>query len=212
MKLALFLGFTSFLFAQQVTYTYDAAQRLSKADYGNGKSISYTYDKAGNLLSRTVVGGATAPVVTAAGVLNAASFAGGAVAPGEMVTIFGTGIGPSALASFQLNGTIVSANVAGTQFLFDGVPAPIIYVSSGQSTVMVPYAVAGKSSTQLQAVYNGARSAQVAIPVAPAAPGLFTTAQNGSGQAAIVNQSGSINSSAAKSRGVPTCSMVTKSA
>ena len=197
MKLALFLGFTSFLFAQQVTYTYDAAQRLSKADYGNGKSISYTYDKAGNLLSRTVAGGATAPVVTAAGVLNAASFAGGAVAPGEMVTIFGTGIGPSALASFQLNGTIVSANVAGTQFLFDGVPAPIIYVSSGQSTVMVPYAVAGKSSTQLQAVYNGARSAPVAIPVAPAAPGLFTTAQNGSGQAAIVNQSGSINSAAA---------------
>jgi len=45
-----------------VTYSYDAAGRLSKVDYGNGTVISYTYDSAGNLLSRTAQGG-TAPGV-----------------------------------------------------------------------------------------------------------------------------------------------------
>ena len=36
-----------------VTYAYDAVGRLIGADYGNGRSISYLYDPAGNLL-RTV--------------------------------------------------------------------------------------------------------------------------------------------------------------
>ena len=42
--------------AGTVTYTYDDASRLIKADYGNGKVITYTYDNAGNLLQRTVTG------------------------------------------------------------------------------------------------------------------------------------------------------------
>ncbi len=43
-----------------VNYSYDAAGRLAKVDYGNGKSIAYTYDNAGNLLSRTLASGAAA--------------------------------------------------------------------------------------------------------------------------------------------------------
>jgi YD repeat-containing protein len=39
-----------------VTYTYDAAGRLVKADYGQNHSIVYTYDANGNLLSRLVRG------------------------------------------------------------------------------------------------------------------------------------------------------------
>ena len=36
-----------------VTYSYDDAARLTKVDYGDGRTITYVYDKAGNLLSRT---------------------------------------------------------------------------------------------------------------------------------------------------------------
>jgi uncharacterized protein (TIGR03437 family) len=180
-------------FSQHISYTYDAAHRLTKADYGN-KSITYVYDKSGNLLSRTVTASAGGPVVTAAGVVNAASFKGGAVAPGEMVTIFGSGLGPTTLAGFQIANNLVSGSVAGTRFLFDGNPAPIMYVSATQSTVMVPYAVAGKTTTQLVAEYQGVQSAPVTLNVADAAPGLYTITQNGSGPAAIVNQDASINS------------------
>src|SRR6266849_3239646 len=93
-------GFAAFALADNVTYTYDAAHRLTKVDYGNGKTIGYTYDKSGNLLNRTVTGGGAIPAFTAAAVVNAASFKGGAVAPGEMVTIFGSNIGPATLAGF----------------------------------------------------------------------------------------------------------------
>ena len=39
-----------------VNYAYDDAGRLTRVDYPSGASILYTYDNAGNLLSRTVNG------------------------------------------------------------------------------------------------------------------------------------------------------------
>ena len=36
--------------ASNITYTYDAAGRIVAADYGAGKSTSYAYDNAGNLI------------------------------------------------------------------------------------------------------------------------------------------------------------------
>jgi YD repeat-containing protein len=44
-----------------VTYSYDDAGRLTKVDYGDGRTITYTYDPTGNLLSRTTTaaGGAS---------------------------------------------------------------------------------------------------------------------------------------------------------
>ena len=39
-----------------ITYTYDAAGRLVSADYGNDQSIAYAYDAAGNLVQRTAAG------------------------------------------------------------------------------------------------------------------------------------------------------------
>jgi uncharacterized protein (TIGR03437 family) len=193
----LLCGSAASLLADNVTYTYDAADRLVKVDYGNGKTITYTYDKSGNLLNRTASNGGAAPSFTAAAVLNAASFKGGAVAPGEMVTIFGTGIGPTTLAGYQIANNLVSGSVAGTRFLFDGNPAPIIYVSATQSTVLVPYEVAGQSTTQVVAEFQGVQSAPVTLNVVAALPGLFTISQNGSGQAAIVNQDFTINSASA---------------
>lgn len=44
--------------AGKVAYSYDAAGRLSKVDYGDGRSIVYSYDKAGNLIRRAIRGSA----------------------------------------------------------------------------------------------------------------------------------------------------------
>ena len=38
--------------AGSVTYTYDSAGRLTKADYGQGRTITYTYSNSGSLLER----------------------------------------------------------------------------------------------------------------------------------------------------------------
>jgi uncharacterized protein (TIGR03437 family) len=128
------------------------------------------------------------PVITA--VKNAASYSTGAVSPGENVWISGIGVGPAVL----VGGSVVSnvfANVVGnTRVLFDGTAAPIIYASAGQTSVMVPYGVAGRTTTSIVVEYFGVQSAPLTYNVALAAPGIYTLNQQGTGPGAILNQDG----------------------
>jgi uncharacterized protein (TIGR03437 family) len=129
------------------------------------------------------------------GVVNAAGYTGGAVSAGEIVAIFGSGLGPGTLAGLQLDSRgYVSTSLSDTQVLFDGVAAPLIYTWAGQVSAVVPYAVSGKTSTQVQVIYQGQNSNVVAMPVTNAVPGMFTTDASGVGQGAIVNQNGTLNS------------------
>jgi uncharacterized protein (TIGR03437 family) len=128
------------------------------------------------------------PVLTAAGVASAASYAPGAVAPGEILSLFGSAIGPPTPASLALTNPLLVANsLQGVHVLFDGVPAPVLYASSGQVNVVVPYAVAGESATQVQVEYLGSLSAPMSLPVAATAPGIFTLNASGAGPGAILN-------------------------
>lgn len=183
--------------ADTVTYAYDDAGRLLRVQYSGGKTITYAYDKAGNLLRRLVTGAAQpgpAPTATAGGVVNAASFLGGPVAAGEIVTIFGTGIGPGSLVGLRLTRAgLVDNFLSDTQITFDGAPSPLIYVSELQTSAIVPYAVAGKSSTEMIVEYQGRRSAPVALPVTASAPALFSTDSTGKGGGAILNEDSSVN-------------------
>ncbi|MGH9630815.1 MAG: SBBP repeat-containing protein, partial [Bryobacteraceae bacterium] len=134
------------------------------------------------------------PTFTAESVVNAATFQGGPVAPGELVTIFGTDIGPAQLVGLELNDRgFVSDTLGATRVLFDGVPAPLIYASQTQTTAVVPYAVAGKSTTSVQIAHRGVTSQAVTLSVTATAPGIFTNASSGTGQGAILNQDGSRN-------------------
>ena len=92
------------LAADTVQSSYDEAGRFVRVAYGNGKTITDTYDRTGNLLRRQVTAAqpGPTPTATAAEVVNAASFAGGPVAPGEIVTISETGIGPATLIGLRL--------------------------------------------------------------------------------------------------------------
>jgi len=132
------------------------------------------------------------PVVQA--VSNAASY-GTAIAPGQMVDVWGTGLGPTTLAGLTLDANgMVSTSLAGVRILFDGVPAPLVFVSAGQSAAVVPYFGAANTTTHVQVEYQGVRSAPLAVPVSATAPGLFTAYPNGSGQGSILNQDNSVNS------------------
>jgi uncharacterized protein (TIGR03437 family) len=134
------------------------------------------------------------PAATAAGVLNAASYQGGAVAPGQIVTIFGSDIGPPSIALLELDAqSRVNTQVGQTRVLFDGVPAPVVYALASQTTVIVPYAVAGKSSTQMVIEYQGRQSPAITLQVVPTAPGLFSANASGSGGGAILNHDFSLN-------------------
>ncbi|MBM3956698.1 MAG: SBBP repeat-containing protein [Gemmatimonadetes bacterium] len=143
------------------------------------------------------------PYFTPAAVTNAASFLAtaqaGGVAPGEIVTIFGTRLGPARLATLELTPTgLVSAVLAETRVLFDGSAAPLVYVMESQVSAVVPYAVGTgtRPETEIQVEYRGARSNAVRVPVMASAPGLFTASSTGSGQGAILNEDGTVNSPA----------------
>jgi uncharacterized protein (TIGR03437 family) len=113
-------------------------------------------------------------------VANVASYANGSISPGEMVVIFGTGMGPSNVVSLQLDqqGRVANA-LSQVQVSFDGNPAPLIYVSAKQISAMVPFGVTVKSSTQIQVAYQGSTSDSFQKPIAPSAPGIFTTDSSG---------------------------------
>ena len=130
-------------------------------------------------------------------VANGASFILGAVAPGEVVVIWGSGLGPAQLTQYQLNPAsgLVGTSLAGTSVIFGGTPAPILYTSATQIGAVVPYSVAG-SYVQVFVQYQGQTSAPVPLAVAQVAPALFTADSSGKGQAAASNQDGTVNGAA----------------
>ncbi len=128
--------------------------------------------------------------------VNAANFLGNAVAPGEIVSIFGPGIGPAQPSGALVDGSgNVTSEIENTRVLIGGFAAPLLYVSSNQINAVVPFGIAGQTATTVQIEANGS----VTLPacsqaVSASAPGIFTLDGSGYGQAAALNQDGSVNS------------------
>jgi len=119
---------------------------------------------------------------------NAASGIEGAVAPGENIVLYGTGIGPagSAVLGSMVNNALATT-VANTRVLFDGVPAHIYYTSSGQTSVFVPYGIVGQTRTRIVVEVQGVQSNPTSPAVSLAVPGVYTLNQSGSGPGVIWN-------------------------
>lgn len=137
-----------------------------------------------------------APEVTISAIASAASYAGGGVSPGEIVLLAGTNIGPSTLTTLEVNNGVVATRLGGTRVLFDGVPSAIVYALSGQTSVIVPYAVGGRARTSIVVERGESRSAAMEVPVLTSKPALFTANASGRGQGAILNENYSYNSAA----------------
>jgi uncharacterized protein (TIGR03437 family) len=131
----------------------------------------------------------------------------GFVAPGEVISIFGDNLGPTAGTETVIDeqGRIVTS-LAGVMLTFDGVPAPLLYVQASQINAIVPFAVAGKASTMVQLRYNGATSNAARLLVADVVPGIFTIEGRGV-QIAAINQDGNLNSAANPAERYSTISM-----
>ena len=137
-------------------------------------------------------------------VANAASFAVGdptaAVAPGEIVAIFGSGLGPAtALISSPSGGaypttletvpetTTVEVEVSAGSW----VAAPIILAQAGQVNAVVPFSTTASSGRKIRVTCNGVVSSTYTVDGQDSAPGIFTMDSSGRGQAAVLNYNSS---------------------
>jgi uncharacterized protein (TIGR03437 family) len=136
------------------------------------------------------------PVPSTSVVVNAASNLAGAIAPGESVTIYGSGIGPASLTTFVPDSrNFIPMQTGGTKVFVNGVPAPVLYSWANQVAIQVPYEVtAGPGAITIQ--YGAPPSVQLPVTIASSAPGLFTLDESGKGQAVAINEDGSLNTTA----------------
>ena len=137
----------------------------------------------------------TMPQPTIMSVLNAASYATGAVSPGELVTIFGTAIGPATPVGAATNPSSgkLATTIGGVQVLFNGIPAPMIYAASERVSAVVPYEMASVASPLVWIEYAGQTSNEFELTSTTTAPALFTQTWSGSGPGAILNPDNSLN-------------------
>ena len=126
-------------------------------------------------------------------VVNSASYVGGGISPGEIIVIFGSGLGPAAgvLAAVDSRG-FIEPNLAGIQVTFNGYGAPILFANATQINAIVPYELAGLSSASVMVTVGDARSNSLTLPLISSAPGIYAVDQSGTGPGAILDLSYSL--------------------
>jgi uncharacterized protein (TIGR03437 family) len=162
---------------QAFTAVFFSTPHAFQPEYGGGNSDAF----AAKVDFSQPAGPSIASVLNAAslvpGYVPAFSLPVGAVAPGEIVTLFGNGFGSSK--------PVVS---------FGQFPAPVLYSSNCQINAVVPFEVNQGSTTFVTVQSGGQTLGPIKLPVVVATPGIFTINDSGSGQGAILNQDSSVNS------------------
>jgi uncharacterized protein (TIGR03437 family) len=148
-----------------------------------------------------------APVLGDIGVYNAASFEvippglgeppgptfREPIAPGEILVLHGICMGPEStlFGRFDSNGVLPN-ELGETQVTFDDIPAPLLFVQSGQIELIAPYELANKNVTTMR-VSNQGHNTTAQVNVIDARAGVFTV---DGFQAAAANADGTLNSAA----------------
>ena len=111
------------------------------------------------------------------------------VAPGEIVSLYGSGLGPPEGVSLVFDPVLGKLPVsgAGLTVTFNGFAAPVYFISAGQVNVQAPYELQGAVEAEVRVTVNGVASTPAFLRIAPAQPGLFP---------AIFHSDGSLNSPA----------------
>ena len=117
-----------------------------------------------------------APVIRGFGTAWSRSNPSAGLAPGSLVSIYGDGIGPNTpgFATLDAKGNLSNQN-GGVRVLFNGVPAPLLYVSSSQVTALAPFSVL-RDRILLEVERDGVKSDAWQMSASPAALSVFPSA------------------------------------
>lgn len=114
------------------------------------------------------------------------------IAPGEVISIYGPGIGPSTAASAAPVGGFYPKTLAGAQVTINGINMPLLYVSANQINAVVPMALATGAGATVRVIAGNNVSPGYPVWLAPSAPQAYP---------AVLNQDGTINSKSNPAKG-----------
>jgi uncharacterized protein (TIGR03437 family) len=172
-----------------LTVTVNPANLAANATpYIGNITISGTGNTTGSTtvsVSATV----TAPLPTISKIGNAASFVVGALAPGEVIYLEGTALGPQTLVTAAVDPATgkLATTIGGVSITVGGFAAPMVYASANKVSAIVPYELKGFSTATVLLKYLGQTSNGITFGVATTAPGVFTANASGTGPAAALN-------------------------
>ncbi|MBZ5606380.1 MAG: SMP-30/gluconolactonase/LRE family protein [Acidobacteriia bacterium] len=117
------------------------------------------------------------------------------LAPGELITIKGKGLGPASGIGPVLDpGTgLVPTTLGGARVSFDGIYAPMLYASDTQINAIVPFTIYGRPTTKATVEVNGIAADSSIATVTDAAPNVFSI-NSGTLQNIVINADGTLNS------------------
>jgi|GEM_PF-1223484 len=105
---------------------------------------------------------------------NAASYYEGPLVPGELISIYGPGIGPAQAVQEQVDASgNIARQLGGVEVMFDDTAAPLLYAQDQQINAVVPFKVYGKTMTHVQVLYQGQPVRSGDWEVDAAFPGVF---------------------------------------
>ena len=156
----------------------------------------YVADSGNQVIRHLVAVASSVGVQDAASEVPGSNLQPGAISPGEILALFGSGLGPTTLTQFTLGSDgKFPTQLAGTSVSFNGTSAPLIYTSSGLVAVIAPYEITGAKTANISLTYQS-KTYTASVPVVATTPALFTANTSGTGQAAALNQNLSANSAA----------------
>jgi len=163
----------------------DAGLAQATSGYLYGTTADGGIGGNGTIFSLSVGLGPSVPAVNAGGVLNSGSYTTQGVAPGSIVSIFGTNLAASTAAASAIPLPTALSDV--TSVTLNNIPAGLYFVSQNQINAQLPFNVllSGQDSGTANIVVtrSSGASAPENVTVAPVSPGIFTTTANGLGQA-----------------------------
>ncbi|HEX5227996.1 MAG TPA: SBBP repeat-containing protein, partial [Bryobacteraceae bacterium] len=184
-----------------IELTADGSKLLSSMELPNaGQALAF--DASGTLhvasqpglVSTVTLGQPSTPRIL--GIMNAAQGpVSGRIAPSEIISIFGFGLGPATPAAATPENGAYPTSLAGIQVLVNGAPIPLLYVSDSQINAEIPSPLNGieDGRTSVQVLNGSATLPAFRTSVDTSNFGIFL---NPDGSIAAINQDGTLNSKA----------------
>ena len=123
---------------------------------------------------------------TAATAVNAASYAGGSLAPLSIATLFGSNFSTATLIGNDLPDELAGTRVVVRAGNGNETYAPLYFVSPGQINFLMPASEPAAAPAQIFVVTSNGTQSVANIQITPTALGLFTANGNGQGVPAAV--------------------------